>query len=175
MSIASSLLPLLKSKNITLKNLSHIVLLFVLAGLFSACLKNEICSPVAIELQAGIYTISETDGVFDTVPAIMDIDTLRALSMPESYLLLDATAIEVINLPFNNATNLSRFILSVGDSKDTIDFTYDKELLFNSVKCGVSYSYTITNYYFTTNLIQDIILINPEIDVISAENIQLVF
>lgn len=144
-------------------------------GIFSSCLKNEICSPVVIELQAGIYTFEETDGIIDTIPSKLDLITLRGLSIEDDYLLFDATDIDVLSLPLNNSTNESSFILSIGETKDTIRFTYEKYLLFNSVKCGVAYTYTITGINYSTNLLQDIILTKPEIDVISAENIQLVF
>jgi hypothetical protein len=150
-------------------------LLFILLGIFSSCLKNEICSPVVIELQAGIYTFEETDGIIDTIPSKLDLITLTGLSMEDDYLLLEATDIDVFSLPLNNSINESSFILSIGDTKDTIRFTYDKHLLFNSVKCGVAYTYTITDIDYTTNLLQNIVLTKPEIDVISAENIQLVF
>lgn len=175
LSIPYSLLPLLKSKKIKLKRITWLILSFLVLGVFSSCLKNEICSPVLIELQAGIYTFEEKDGLIDTIPASINIDTLSGLFMGGNYLLLDEKDIELLSLPLNNSINESSYIFSFGEIKDTIHFTYDKQVLFNSVKCGVSYTYTITNIDFSTNLLQDIILINPEIDVISTENIQLVF
>lgn len=175
LSIPHSLLPLLKSKKIKLKRITWLILSFLVLGVFSSCLKNEICSPVLIELQAGIYTFEEKDGLIDTIPASINIDTLSGLFMGGNYLLLDEKDIELLSLPLNNSINESSYIFSFGEIKDTIHFTYDKQVLFNSVKCGVSYTYTITNIDFSTNLLQDIILINPEIDVISTENIQLVF
>lgn len=175
LSIPYSLLPLLKSKKIKLKRITWLILSFLVLGVFSSCLKNEICSPVLIELQAGIYTFEEKDDLIDTLPASINIDTLSGLFMGGNYLLLDEKDIELLSLPLNNSINESSYIFSFGEIKDTIHFTYDKQVLFNSVKCGVSYTYTITNIDFSTNLLQDIILINPEIDVISTENIQLVF
>jgi hypothetical protein len=158
-----------------LKKITWLILSFLLLGIFSSCLKNEICSPVVIELQAGIYAFTESDGIMDTVPTTINIDTLSGLFMEDNYLLLDETGVDLLSLPLNDSINESSFILSFGEIKDTIHFTYNKELLFNSVKCGISYTYTITNFDFSTNLLQDIILIKPEIDVISTENIQLVF
>lgn len=175
LSIPYSLLPLLKSKKIKLKRITWLILSFLVLGVFSSCLKNEICSPVLIELQAGIYTFEEKDDLIDTIPASINIDTLSGLFMGGNYLLLDEKDIELLSLPLNNSINESSYIFSFGEIKDTIHFTYDKQVFFNSVKCGVSYTYTITNIDFSTNLLQDIILINPEIDVISTENIQLVF
>lgn len=158
-----------------MKKISWLLLLFILLEIFSSCLKNEICSPVIIELQAGIYTLEEMDGIIDTIPSKLDLITLTGLSIEDDYLLFDATDIDVLSLPLNNSTNESSFILSIGETKDTIRFTYEKYLLFNSIKCGVAYTYTITGIDYSTNLLQDIILTKPEIDVISAENIQLVF
>ena len=158
-----------------MRRITWLILSILLLGIFSSCLKNEICSPVVIELQAGIYTFEEVDGLIDTVPATINIDTLSGLFMEDNYLLSDETGIDLLSLPLNDSINESSFIFSFGETKDTIHFTYDKELLFNSVKCGISYTYTITKIDFSSNLLQDIILINPEIDVISTENIQLVF
>ncbi len=158
-----------------MKRITWLILSFLLLGIFSSCLKNEICSPVVIELQAGIYTLEEVDGLINTIPATINIDTLNGLLMEDNYLLLNETGIDLLSLPLNDSINESSFVFSFGNTKDTIHFTYDKQILFNSVKCGVSYTYTITNIDFSTNLLQDIILINPEIDVISTENIQLVY
>ena len=128
-----------------------------------------------IELQAGIYTLEEVNDALDTVPATINIDTLSGLLVEDNYLVLDETDIDLLSLPLNNSSNESSFVFSFGNLKDTIHFTYDKQILFNSVKCGISYTYTITSIDFSRNVLLDIILINPEIDVISTENIQLVF
>jgi len=173
--IPYSLLPLLKSKKIKLKRITWLILSFLILGVFSSCLKNEICSPLAIELQAGIYTLEEVNDALDTVPATINIDTLSGLLVEDNYLVLDETDIDLLSLPLNDSSNESSFVFSFGNLKDTIHFTYDKQILFNSVKCGISYTYTITSIDFSRNVLLDIILINPEIDVISTENIQLVF
>ncbi|MCD6178810.1 MAG: hypothetical protein J7K39_02795 [Bacteroidales bacterium] len=158
-----------------MKKISWLISLIVFLGVFSSCLKNEICSPVAIELQAGIYTYAETDGIVDTVATKIDIDSIFGISNENNNLLINTSDTELISFPLNDSINKSSFVLNFGLIKDTIHFTYDKHLLFRSVKCGVSYTYTITNIDYTTNFLQDIILSNPEIDVISTENIQLVF
>jgi hypothetical protein len=147
----------------------------VVLGFSSSCLKNEICSPYIIDLQAGIYNFSESDGIIDTIPSKIDLDTLYGITLEDNYLLLNSTDTETLNFPLNDASTECSFILSFGHTKDTIHFIYEKHLLFNSVKCGVSYTYSIINIAYSTNLLQEIILINSEIDVNSAENIQLVF
>jgi len=158
-----------------LKKIYHIIFFLTLIAIFSSCLKNEICSPLNIELKAGIYTIPESEGVFDTIPKEMDFDSIYALSMEDENLLLNASQINEISFPLNNLSNESSFVLCSGETKDTISFIYEKHLLFNSVKCGFTYTYTITDLKFSTHLLQNIILTNPEIDVISAENILLVY
>lgn len=159
-----------------MKKITWFILSFLLLGIFSSCLKNEICSPVTIELQAGIYTFEEENGsIIDTVASQIDIDSIFGLSNENNNLLINESNVNLISFPLNDSLNKSSFVLSTGNTADTIHFSYEKHVLFNSVKCGVSYTYTITKIDFSTNLLQDIILINPEIDVISTENIQLVF
>lgn len=139
-------------------------------------MKNEICSPVDIELQAGIYSITETNGIYDTVALKIDVDSIYALNMDEDQnLLLNASQIIEISFPLDNTSNETSYVLNREGIKDTIHFFYEKHLLFNSVKCGVAYTYMITDFKFSTHLLKNIILTNPEIDVLSAENILLVY
>lgn len=158
-----------------MKKISWLLLSLITLGISSSCLKNEICSPYTIELNAGLYTLSESDGVIDTISYIMDIDSIYALNINDENLYKNELQIEQLNFPLNNATNESGFVLSIGGVADTITFSYEKHLLFYSVKCGVTNTYTITNFHYSTNFLKDIVLINPEIDVISTENIQFIF
>lgn len=138
-------------------------------------MKNEICSPVIIDLKAGIYTIDESNITFDTVPLKIDLDSVYALTMEGHNLLINTVQIENISFPLNDGTNESSFVLSIGEVKDTISFSYEKELHFISAKCGVYYTYSIINIEHSTHYLKGIVLINPKINVVSAENIHLVF
>ncbi|MBN2236641.1 MAG: hypothetical protein JW729_03725 [Bacteroidales bacterium] len=162
-------------KKINLKDLVKISFLLVLLGFFSACLKNEICSPVLIEPVAGIYTVTENNGLYDTVLTMKNIDSLYSLSYSSENILYQKDQINSFNLPLNNVENQSGFVLSIDGIKDTIYLNYEKALFFYSVKCGATYTYTITNISYTTNSIKEILLINPAVNVVTAENIQLVF
>jgi len=151
------------------------IILFLALGISSSCLKNEICSPSNIELKAGIYTLLETDGIVDTIPLKIDLDSIYGLILEDKNWLINESQIDEINFPLNDASNETGFVLSIGGIKDTIQFAYEKHLLFNSVKCGTSYTYTINNITNSSNFLKNIILINSEINVLSTENIQLVF
>ena len=162
-------------KNINLKKFNWIILFFVLAGLFSSCLKNEVCTPAVIELKAGIYTFSESTGIIDTIATAIDIDTLYGITVKDDYLLGNTPQTEEISFPLNDMGLESSFVLGIGEEKDTLRFFYEKHLQFSSIKCGVFYTYTLTDFDYTTHILKDIILNNPEIDAFSTENIQLVF
>lgn len=138
-------------------------------------MKNEICSPIIVGLQAGIYTFEESDGVVDTIAFKIDLDSAYSITREDHNLELEKVQIENISFPLNDATNESSFVISIGGTKDTVRFIYEKELHFISVKCGVYYTYIITSIEHSTNYLQDIILINSQIDVVSKENIKLVF
>lgn len=146
-------------------------------GIASSCLKNEICSPSAIELNAVIYTLSENenDGLFDTIPYAIDVDSVYSQNWDNANLYINEVEIEELNFPLDNSSNQSSFVLSIAGVKDTVTFSYEKHLLFNSVKCGVTNTYTITDFHFSTHSLKNLVLINPEIDVISTENIQFIF
>lgn len=146
-------------------------------GIASSCLKNEICSPYTIELNAVIYTLSENenDGLFDTIPYAIDVDSVYSQNWDNANLYINEVEIEELNFPLDNSSNQSSFVLSIAGVKDTVTFSYEKHLLFNSVKCGVTNTYTITDFHFSTHSLKNLVLINPEIDVISTENIQFIF
>lgn len=162
-------------KKIKLKDTIKISFLFLLIVFFSACLKNEICSPVLVEPVAGIYTVTENNGLYDTVLTKKNIDSLYSLSYTSENILYKEELINTFNLPLNNFENQSGFVLSIDGIKDTIYLNYEKALFFYSVKCGATYTYTLIDISYTTNSIKEILLINPAVNVVSAENIQLVF
>lgn len=158
-----------------MKNKFRILLISSTLLIFSSCLKNEICSSINIRLEAGIYNKDSNNLITGLVATKIDVDTIYAISMENNHLLLNAKQIDKIKFPLNNDTNESSFVLSFGNIKDTLHIFYDKQLYFNSIKCGVYYNYTITKIDFSTNLLQEVILTKPEINVVSAQNIQLVF
>lgn len=158
-----------------MKHFIWIIFIVLGIGIFSSCLKNEICSPVDIELKVGIYSVTEVDSVMDTLATTIDIDTLSAIGMDNEYLLLGANSQSKISFPLDNSNNQSQFVITHGNQKDTLSFTYDKHLLFNTVKCGVAYTYSIQSIQFSTHFIKDIRLLNSEINAQSTENIRLVY
>lgn len=133
------------------------------------------CTPVEIRLKAGIYTFSETGGITDTIASKMDIDSIYGITVKDDNLLQNVLQADSIYFPLNDAGNESSFVLCLNESKDTIHFYYEKHLQFISVKCGVYYTYTITNIDYSTHILKDLIIKKPEIDAFSTENIQLVF
>ncbi|MBN1650960.1 MAG: hypothetical protein JW857_06510 [Bacteroidales bacterium] len=160
-----------------MKKISCLLISLIVLGISSSCLKNEICSPYAIELNAVIYTLieNENDGLFDTIPYAINIDSIYAPYIDSVNLLGNEVDIASLNFPLDNANNESSFVLSIDGVKDTVTFSYEKHILFNSVKCGITNTYTITSFHYSTHSLKALVLINPEIDVISKENIQFIF
>ncbi|MBN1649854.1 MAG: hypothetical protein JW857_00920 [Bacteroidales bacterium] len=162
-----------------MKKIKLILFFIALFGIFSACMKNELCTPVQVELKAGIYTLPDTEGNIEPKLTKMDLDSVYGLTMESQNLLFNAKQINEINFPLNDASNESSFVLKfkgLNDTiQDTIHFFYEKEMHFISVKCGVYYSYQISSIESTHHQLKSIILTNPKIDVVSVENILLVY
>ncbi|HAG17302.1 MAG TPA: hypothetical protein DCG69_12390 [Bacteroidales bacterium] len=153
----------------------RLLFLVLLFAIFSSCLKNEICVPLDIRVKANIYTIETVNQDQFLLTHKLDIDTLYAIGIAEKFIVLNESELSEFYLPLDNAHDQSSFVLNVGGLKDTIRIEYNKELLLNSIKCGVYYRYSITNLSYTTHLLKEIRILNPEIDVVSTENIQVVY
>jgi len=158
-----------------LKKLNLTIILLLGFGILSSCLKNEICSPLLAEPQAEFFTLQENAGIIDTIPASINFDSIYGLTLENQNLIKDALGLNTISFPLNPAEIETAFVVCAAGKKDTIRFFYEKQLLFQSVKCGVYYTYTITDIHFSTNLLKGLTLIKPEVDVNSTENIQMFY
>lgn len=138
-------------------------------------MKNEICSPVYNELEAGIYLSQENDGTITYVSSKINIDSIYAVTQDSNTLMTATSNVSLIDFPLNDALNECTYVISSGSIKDTLILSYDKQLLFSSVKCGVYYDYTITKIQYTSYLLKEVFITNDKINVLSDENIQLVY
>lgn len=173
LSIEGFCLPLSCKKQKILKTFKHILFLLIVIGLFSSCLKNEICNPATVELNAGIYSYRTENDETVLASSTITIDSIYAIGLDKNILLNTTTG--AFSLPFDNASDKSSYVIAKGNTKDTIQIEYDKQLVFYSVKCGTYYTYTVTRIEYTHHLIQEIILNQAEVNAVATENIQVVY
>jgi len=158
-----------------LKNILNKLLLFSVILVFSSCLKNEICSPVDIQVEAGVFNKTSSPINNGLITAKIDLDSIYAIELQSKNVVKNALQIDKIRFPLNNESNQTTFVFTKGSLKDTLYINYDKQLFFSSIKCGVYYSYSLKSIEYTTNFFKEVLLIKPEVNAISVQNIQLVF
>lgn len=158
-----------------MKKIQQLIIVLILIGISAACMKNEICSPVYNELDAGIYISKENDGTITYVSSTIAIDSIYAITQENNVLMSTTSKLSQIDFPLNDALNKCTYVISSGSTKDTLTISYDKQLLFSSIKCGVYYAYTINKIEYTSYRLKEVFISNEKINVLSNENIQLVY
>ena len=124
----------------------------------------------------------------------MVFDTSIEQFVPEKYslpislnglgrdsLLYDSTFTSTLNIPLQKLDSISSFVLtttilvdtSYVTTKDTIDFHHTNSEEFISIECGCIVTNLLTGVAQTTHHIDSIIVVSPEVDLQSKNNIKI--
>ena len=124
----------------------------------------------------------------------MVFDTSIEQFVPEKYsvpislnglgrdsLLYDSTFTSTLNIPLQKLDSISSFVLtttiqvdtSYVTTKDTIDFHHANSEEFISIECGCIVTNLLTGVAQTTHHIDSIIVVSPEVDLQSKNNIKI--
>jgi len=143
-------------------------LLIILVFIFTACSQEGCEQETGVMLQAGFYATGEGE------PLSIDSLNIWGLNMPDS-LILSMAVRDKISLPLNPSAGASSFIIENRQHTDTIEISYEPHLNFLSRPCGYIYVYEIKEVFFTTNDINNILIINKQVNTGNEENIQIFF
>lgn len=136
------------------------------------CTDNQNSLPLA-----GFYSMSTKEAITPDSIAIGGVDA------PNDSLLLDESSHESqIYLPFRANKPSTRFyiqykqhLLDLFQIADTITFEYTAIPYFASEDCGAMYHYLVTNFSYTTYIIDSVAMTDSLITNIERETIQIYF
>ena len=143
-------------------------LLIILVFIFTACSQEGCDQETDVMIQAGFYATGEGE------PLSIDSLSVWGLNMPDSLILSMAVS-DKVSLPLNPSAVASSFIIQNGQYTDTVEISYEPGLKFLSRPCGYIYVYELKEVFFTTNDINNILIINKQVNTANEENIQIFF
>lgn len=151
--------------------------LLCVISLWTAC-SNVGCTENRNSLPlAGFY--SSSTGKSITVDSI----EIGGVGAPSDSLLLDAgTKVSMLYLPFRAVSPQTVFYVRYKSAAldfpwlvDTLKFDYEAKPFFASEDCGAMYHYLITNFTFTTHLIDSVTVTDSLITNVDRETIRIYF
>ena len=116
-------------------------------------------APLLMSMQ---YTDSETATPVDSI-------SVFGLGLEMLY---DTVSTSSVSLPLNPAEDQVSFGIRKGSVTDTLTIYYESTLTFLSKACGYSYIYKVSDIVFTTNIINNILIIDRNVKPGSTENLR---
>lgn len=138
----------------------------------TGCTDNQNSLPLA-----GFYSMSTGNSI--TVDSL----AIEGIGAPDDSLLLSPSSrVSSLYLPFRSARNETSYCFQYRESRlnhpelyDTLTFRYDAIPFFASEECGAMYHYRVTEYTYTTHLIDSVAMLDSLITNIDRETIQIYF
>ncbi|MCM1482763.1 MAG: DUF6452 family protein [Muribaculaceae bacterium] len=133
----------------------------------SSCTENQSSLPLAAMYDAATRSKVSVSGV--------DVGGVGA---PGDSLLHDASsALSSVYLPFRSSTSETSFYFRYthdnAPEPDTITFVYTSEPYFVSAECGAMFNYRITEFKYTTHIIDSVAVTDSLINNIDIERIRI--
>lgn len=153
-------------KNKLINNILLVSLLFVTLS----CTSDSVCrQELAVNLKLGLYSIDKETAKSLSVDSIWVNGFAK-----DSFLYDNAKKISMLKLPLNAANTQSGFIIQFNNTKDTIYVNYKTNPeYFISLTCGCIATHTISEVLSTSNFIDSIHIIQPEVLNYDAEQIRI--
>lgn len=149
--------------------LLYIVGFLVLAFVCLSCNINRPCDEqVRFPVNTGFYNISDEE-MRDTI--LEDI-TVYGIGREDS-LLYDQDTTNAINFRLSPYDDTTKIVIVYGTVHDTLTFYYSRELRMISPECGFAFLFDIKELSNTRNFIDSVSLINPTLEEIETEHLQI--
>ena len=146
--------------------------IFVFLVLFSVCLSCDINRPcdeqVLFPANTGFYYITDVE-VKDTI--LEDI-TVFGIGREDS-LLYEQDTTNAINFRLSPFVDTTGIVIVYGPLYDTLTFYYSRELRMVSPECGFAILFDIEKLSNTSNFIDSVSLIDPKLEGIETEHLQI--
>lgn len=150
-----------------------LTILLISAFIFS-CEKDETCRKSRIvETGAGFYLDSVNTTTGKRVLVKSTIDSLWVSGIGVDSLLYKKTKTNAIKLPLNQFAEESKFRMKTNKVVDTITIRYKNKIEYLSLECGSIRTHTIDTVLTSGHYIRSVAIINPTVNTLSVENIQL--
>lgn len=159
------------------RGLVYILLLLCLV----ACSSGDSCmQELKYSLKAEIYRMSYDTSIEQFVPEKYSLP-ITLYGVGRDSLLYNSTSTSTLNLPLQKLDTISSFVMittMMEDSTtisimDTIDFYHTNKEEFISLECGCIVKSTIIGIAQTTNRIDSIVVVSPEVNLQSGNNIKI--
>ena len=157
-----------------------LIYILLLVGLMSCTSEENCMQDLKFSMKAEIYRMVFDQSIEQFVPEKYSVPiSLKGLG--RDSLLYDSTLTSVLNIPLQKLDSLSSFVLTTTipvdtnyiTTKDTIDFYHTNTEEFISIECGCIVTNFITGVAQTTHHIDSIIVVSPEVDLQSKNNIKI--
>ena len=157
-----------------------LVYILLLVGLMSCTSEENCMQDLNFSMKAEIYRMVFDSSIEQFVPEKYSVPlSLNGLGLDS--LLYDSTFTSTLNIPLQKLDSLSSFVLittiqvdtNYVTIKDTIDFYHVNSEEFISIECGCVVTNVITGIAQTTHHIDSIIVVSPEVNLQSKNNIKI--
>ncbi len=145
------------------------LLFLALVLLCLSCNINRPCDEqVRFPVNTRFYHIIEEE-LKDTI--LEDI-TVYGIGREDSLLYSQDTT-NIISFRLSPFVDTTKIIIVYGSLYDTLTFNYSRELRMISPECGFAFLFDIRELYNTSNFIDSVSLIDPKLEEIEAEHLQI--
>ncbi len=137
--------------------------------LLTGCTPESCYENTESALKAGFYETGSGKNI------ATDMVSAFGIGMESLFLYKDDKAKKEIFLPLNPTSGECSFVVSINGVSDTVTFTYSSFPHLISKECGYTVFHTLESYSSTNNIIDTIIIRNPNVTIPYEENIRIFF
>ncbi len=161
------------NENHIMKLLGRALQMLAVFLLFSGCTDDQPCEEAtANRLRVGFYIAGQET---ETIASVNSF-SVYALDETARYLIYDnQNNVSVVELPLNPLENQCAFVLSFGESRDTIWFQYAREEHLISIECGFTLFFDIAEVDYTTHFLEALVINNTYVTNSFDEHIKVYF
>lgn len=157
-----------------------LIYILLLLGLVSCTSGDSCMQELNISMKAEVYRMVFDSSIEQFVPEKYSLP-ITVYGVGRDSLLYDATSTSTFNLPLQKLDTISSFVFTTAMpvetdyifQTDTIDIYHTNTEEFISLECGCVVSNTIVGVAQTTNRIDSIIVVSPEVNLQSGNNIKI--
>ena len=146
-----------------------------------ACSSDDNCmQDLDFSMKAEIYRMVFDTSIEQFVPEKYSIP-ISLCGLGKDSLLYDSKTTSTLNIPLQKLDTISSFVLTTTiqvdtnyvTTIDTIDFYHTNEQEFISLECGCIVTNSLVGVAQTTNRIDSVVIVSPEVNLQSGNNIKI--
>ena len=154
--------------------------ILLLVALMSCSSDDNCMQDLDFSMKAEIYRMVFDTSIEQFVPEKYSIP-ISLCGLGKDSLLYDSKTTSTLNIPLQKLDTISSFVLTTTiqvdtnyvTTIDTIDFYHTNEQEFISLECGCIVKNNIIAISQTTNRIDSVVIVSPEVNLQSSNNIKI--